>query len=812
LWRTAARIAWRDLSGWPGRSLFIALSIALSVASISGVRGAASVARRTLEGDSRAWLAGDVGVDTLEPLDVNQAQALDGAKTRGIRWTVVTMASTMASSDQAADPEFISVKAVDPDAYPFYGEIVLNPRQPLRAALHENTAAVSQEVLERLQVNLGDTILIAGKPFQIAARIDSDPARFSNDLGLGMRCILSRRGFSRTALAQSENSIRNRILLKLPDEMPVESGRQMLEDLFPGASLRDYRAGYRQQTEIALTFLSVTAFLALGLGALGVGISVREQAEQRLPSFAVMKMLGSRTQQTALVFLLEIAIIAAAGFATGVPLGLFVEGSILKLAGKYLVLPPTSLAEIWPLIGTAAAALLAMTPVLVQPLLLIGMLRPAVILRRDVERQPLSFEKIRSQAAWITGAISFLILAALGYGLLQSPVAALGLAAAVAIGIGLAASLTTGALALLRRSASAEPARRTPVLRLAIASLCGPGNRSRMLIAALSTALALMMTTFEASGAVVRAIFEMLPYDRNGLYIARFKDAHAAELRAFLEQQPGVQNVQIVTQARLDLKQVDRQQPTDLPSLVVCDDALRESAIVLSEDTARQFHAHIGSTLLFDARDDHISARVIAIRPLTDEERVWSNMKLDCSAVDRRILFHQAVVRIAPDRIAAVRKAVAVEYPTFAVITPDDISITVKEVSQDAMSLARLVTWFAAGAGLCVLAAIVAASRSQRLKEIGILTTLGARRSTLYKLFTLEFAVIGALSAAIASLLTCGLNAVVLSVVFHRLETAIAWMPIAAAAFIAILVIVLAGWAPTFRLLARKPMDILRGE
>jgi putative ABC transport system permease protein len=333
-----------------------------------------------------------------------------------------------------------------------------------------------------------------------------------------------------------------------------------------------------------------------------------------------------------------------------------------------------------------------------------------------------------------------------------------------------------------------------------------------MLIAALSTALALMMTTFEASGAVVRAIFEMLPYDRNGLYIARFKDAHASELRAFLEQQPGVQNVQIVTQARLDLKQVDRQQPTDLPSLVVCDDALRESAVVLSEETARQFHARVGSTLLFDARDDHILARVAAIRPLTDEERVWSNMKLDCSAVDKRILFHQAVVRIAPDRIAAVRKAVAVEYPTFAVITPDDISITVKEVSQDAMSLARLVTWFAAGAGLFVLAAIVAASRSQRLKEIGILTTLGARRSTLYKLFTLEFAVIGALSAAIASLLTCGLNAVVLSVVFHRLETAIAWIPIAGAALIAILVVVLAGWAPTFRLLARKPMDILRGE
>jgi putative ABC transport system permease protein len=207
-----------------------------------------------------------------------------------------------------------------------------------------------------------------------------------------------------------------------------------------------------------------------------------------------------------------------------------------------------------------------------------------------------------------------------------------------------------------------------------------------------------------------------------------------------------------------------------------------------------------------------MQATVSAIRKLSPEERVWSSVKLDCSSLDRRILFHQAVVRIAPGRIAAVRRAVAAEYPTFAVLTPDDVSSTVKAVGQDAMALARLVAWFAIGAGLALLVAIVAASRTARLREIGILAAIGARRSTLLKLYTIEFAAIGAVSAAIASVLTCGLTSVALSLILHRVDFAIDWKPIGCAAVFFVTLAIAAGWLPTLRLLSLKPMDILRGE
>ena len=157
--RAAARIAIRDLRGSLARSGLIAATLAIAVASISGVHSAANAARDALDGDSRAWLAGDIGVDTLEPVNRYQVDELNRT---GIDWTWVTLASTMASSDQSADPGFISVKAVDTAVYPFYGALLLTPPRSLPETLRSDTIAVSQEVLERLEMSLGDSIKLAG--------------------------------------------------------------------------------------------------------------------------------------------------------------------------------------------------------------------------------------------------------------------------------------------------------------------------------------------------------------------------------------------------------------------------------------------------------------------------------------------------------------------------------------------------------------------------------------------------------------------------------------------------------------------------
>src|SRR5580704_11514194 len=78
--RLAARLASKDLRARRGRSALVVIALALSIAGISGVRGAVSAALRALEQGSRAPLAGDLSIDTGDGLTGKQYAALDELK------------------------------------------------------------------------------------------------------------------------------------------------------------------------------------------------------------------------------------------------------------------------------------------------------------------------------------------------------------------------------------------------------------------------------------------------------------------------------------------------------------------------------------------------------------------------------------------------------------------------------------------------------------------------------------------------------------------------------------------------------------
>ena len=302
----AFRLAWRDLWSARLKAAFIVIAVAVSSAGISGIRGAADAARTALRGSTREWLAADLSVNTKIWLTDAQSAALAEMRSTGVQWSVATSSYSMAASNQSPDPGFVAVKAVDPSAYPFYGTIVLDPPRPLSAALNAETAIVSTELLERLQVKPGDTIRIGGERFHIVAVIQSEPDRFAGTPSVGMRCILSREGYIRSGIARSGNSELHRILFRLTDPARLDSVRRQLEELFPGEAVLDYRNQGQPQisaVETAISSLGVTAFAALALGAAGVALAVREHVEQRMQTIAVLKMLGGRGADVQKVFL-----------------------------------------------------------------------------------------------------------------------------------------------------------------------------------------------------------------------------------------------------------------------------------------------------------------------------------------------------------------------------------------------------------------------------------------------------------------------------------------------------------------------------
>src|SRR5450631_4198754 len=151
-YRSAAKIAAREMHSSRGKFLFVLLSVAIGVAALTGVRGFSASFRTTLLLRARSIMAADLSARTLQQLTPDEQRSIDSFRSNGAQTTTVVEMISMASSPSSPDPVLVSLKAVDPTLYPFYGSVDLAPTLTLPAALTSNSVAVGDELLLRLNL------------------------------------------------------------------------------------------------------------------------------------------------------------------------------------------------------------------------------------------------------------------------------------------------------------------------------------------------------------------------------------------------------------------------------------------------------------------------------------------------------------------------------------------------------------------------------------------------------------------------------------------------------------------------------------
>ena len=246
-WSRAAAIGWRDLRSSPGKFAFVVLSVAVGVAALVGVRGFSESFRRTLSTEARSLMAGDLMARIFRQSNSAENTKLAGMAKRGIRTTWATETVSMASVPPDPVPLLVSLKAIDPNEYPYYGTVDLEPEMPLQQALEGDSAVVADEFLVRLNAHVGQTLRLGGRNFTIAAVLKQEPDRMSSGAGLGPRVMISRAALDRTGLLAPGSRASERLLLKMPDKPPAgmdtKSLRKELEEALPDAQVTDFREG-----------------------------------------------------------------------------------------------------------------------------------------------------------------------------------------------------------------------------------------------------------------------------------------------------------------------------------------------------------------------------------------------------------------------------------------------------------------------------------------------------------------------------------------------------------------------------------------
>ena len=474
----------------------------------------------------------------------------------GVQMTTVTEMMSMAASPSSMMPVLVSLKAVDPALYPFYGEITLAPAMGLKTALGPGTVAVGDDLLLRLGLHVGDALKLGGQTFRIAATVVDEPDRLSGNFEAGPRVLISREALDTTGLLGPGNHATERLLFQLPppgDGRPVSDTavadlKTKLTALLPEAQIMDYRETNPSLTEgldRATSLLSLMSLVALVLGAVGVAMAMRAHLQLRLDTIAIMKSLGARSGQIMKIYLLQTMLLGLAGGVLGVLLGVAVQlafplvlGTLINVPTQYHIQPRAIFAGL----GAGVLTTLLFT---LPPLLDIRNVRPSLILRRAVEDNDDPFiaalwKKINHNIAQILATALILgglvlIAMTLSDSVVVGQRFSEGLVGVLLVLLAASAAVLRGLKFFLNRTRLHLPS----ALRHGLANLYRPGNPSAALLAALGMGVMQIMTVYLVQRAVVNELHISSAPNLPNVFLVDIANKEIDGIRSVLKAQPG---------------------------------------------------------------------------------------------------------------------------------------------------------------------------------------------------------------------------------------------------------------------------------
>jgi putative ABC transport system permease protein len=785
-----------------------------------------------------------------------EQKGLDAIATQSVEITPVTELLSMASSAKTLDPLLVSLKAVDPSKYPFYGDVELQPAGKIKDVLKNDTVIVADDLLVRLRLKVGDSLKIGSRIFRIAAVVVNEPDRLSGNFAAGPRVFISREGLDASGLLAPGSHAGQRYLFKVPkpkdgtpiSEKAVANLKERLEKLLPESQVIDYREtnpALTQGLDRATSLLSLMSLVALVLGAVGVAMAMRAHLEQRLDTIAIMKSLGAGSGEIIRIYLIQTLLLGLLGGLLGVALGGAVQMAFPYFLGKLLGVPTQVHLQMRTVLTGLGVGVLTTLLFTLPPLLDIRTVRPILILRRAVEENSDPFlttlmKKATKNLSQVVAVVLILVgLAAIAATLSDSVevgrVFSLGLVAVLAVLLAACAVLLAALRSFLSRTRLGLPS----AVRHGLANLYRPGNPSAALLAAVGMGVMQIMSVFLMQQAVVRELHLSSAPNLPNVFLVDITAKEVDGVRHLLKSQPSVTAepellpvvssriiaIDGVAANKAHLKNFPKRMLqtisltsfTKVPAGTTVVDgkwwSTQESApvVAIGQRQAERLGVHVGSKVTFAAQDSQIVATVVALMK-ADGQHTYARAEfvLPPPVLKGLPVVWYGGVHADPSRVGELQRALYQVYPTVTVINVAQALETVRSVVIQIIYVIQFLAAFSVFAGIVILASAIAGTRYRRVREVVVLKTLGATRARIAAVFSIEFAVLG----LVAGIVGVGFANVITRVLLGRMSVPYhfqgGWSVLAL--ILTAVVTVATGWAASFRVLGQKPLEVLREE
>ncbi|WP_170372159.1 ABC transporter permease [Ruegeria arenilitoris] len=837
--RLATRLARRELrGGLRGFRVFLAC-LTLGVAAIAAVGSVRQAIMTGLAQEGAALLGGDAQIE-LTYRFANEAETAWMEQNADRVSEVVDFRSMAVTRSDAPQRGLTQVKAID-DAYPLIGTVQLDPEISLSEALDGNAtlpgAVMDPVLIERLGLDIGDSLALGTQDFVLAAALISEPDAAGDGFTLGPRTLVRTADLKDSGLLQPGTLFSTKYRMDLPVEADLAELSQQAESVLQGSGLRwtDARNGAPGIAEFVSrlgAFLVLVGLSGLAVGGIGVSAAVRAYLARKTETIATLRTLGADRATIFQTYLIQIGVLSAVGIAAGVALGGLAPILLAPLIESRLPVPAVFSVYPQPLFEAALYGLLTALLFTLWPLARAEDVRAATLFRdalSSARRLPraayllatgLALATLIATAAWFSGSPWLTLWTGGGF------VGALVLLALSAQGIRYVAKR------------AATRARGRPTLRWALAAISDPREGAASVVLSLGLGLSVLAAVGQIDGTLRNAISGNLPDVAPSYFFVDIQKDQMPGFSSRLENDPGVTRVESAPMLRGIISQINGQPAHQVAGdhwvlegdrgVTYSDNAPQNARITAGEwwpedysgppqisfaaEEAEEMGLKLGDELTVNILGRDITATITSLREVDfSNAGMGFIMSMNPSALAGAPHSFIATVYAEEEAEAAILQDLATQFPNITAIRVRD---AIDRVSGLLAGLASA-TSYGAGVslltGFLVLIGAAAAGEPARRYEAAILKTIGADRQRILLSFGLRSALLGAAAGCVA-LLAGILGGWAVATFIFDTSFAVIWPSALGIVAAGLAVTLLAGLFFALRPLSVSPARVLRAS
>ncbi len=774
------RLMRRELrNGLRGFGVFVTC-LFLGVFAVAAIGNFSAAARSGLLDDAGALLGGDMELSLAHrPMEHEQLEFLKRTATVSTTLELRTMALALESQQRG----LVELKAVD-DLYPLYGQLLLDPPQPLDQAFAQRDdlpgALVESAFLDRFDLAVGDLMQLGSTQFQIRARLVNEPDRSFRAFTLGPRVMIDQAALQQTGLVQPGSLVDYDYRLKLPDRELVDDFRRDLEERFPDAGwrIRTWReaspriSDFLDRMETNLTLLGLCALL---LGGLGVTGAVRGYLGGKVNHIATMKSLGASRALIFTTYLLQVLFLGALATLAGLICGAAIPWLLSTTLGNALPFPLAT--DLFPNVWFVAAIFGLLTALLfsLKDLGTACRIPPALLFRGYVETR----KKTSGTAVRIAMTITATLLITVA--LLSS--ADQRLASWFISGAAICFILFHFLAALVIKLTRMVPRPSQPLLRLALTSLKSPGSPAGNIVFSLGIGLTVLVLIVQIQGNLNSLVTTTLPEKAPTFFFFDLQPQQIEPFRTLLTDYSQDVTFEASPTLRGRITAIAGDAATERtidPSVrwAIRGDRFFSYAAAMPADTrlaagnwwpndyqgppllsitsdlAEGFGVSVGDTISVSILGRTITAEIANLR-LVD----WSSLELNFA-----LIFAPGTLEQAPHSfLAAAHLPAEQEEELYRQITstfPNVSAVSVREILANVARTLEHIGWAFKGmatitllTGFLVLVGAISADQHRRIRDAVIYKVCGSTRRDILRVFATEFLVLGLITGGVSLLI-----------------------------------------------------------